>query len=94
MGPPTEVDVFGVGEVTTIYFNVTKPPFDNLLVLALHAGLPGWSTFLLATLPQAAGLLLALLGLTTLGILTRRGVKVLAERGVAWQPFAAFAVLD
>ena len=21
--------MFGVGEVTTIYFNVTKPPFDN-----------------------------------------------------------------
>jgi peptide/nickel transport system substrate-binding protein len=24
-----KVDVFGVGEVSTIYFNVTKPPFDN-----------------------------------------------------------------
>src|SRR6266511_5592179 len=27
-----KVDVFGVGEVSTIYFNVTKPPFDNLKV--------------------------------------------------------------
>jgi peptide/nickel transport system substrate-binding protein len=24
-----KVDVFGVGEVSTIYFNVTRPPFDN-----------------------------------------------------------------
>jgi peptide/nickel transport system substrate-binding protein len=30
--PNVNVDVFGVGEVSTIYFNVTKPPFDNLLV--------------------------------------------------------------
>jgi peptide/nickel transport system substrate-binding protein len=27
-----KVDAFGVGEVSTIYFNVTKPPFDNPLV--------------------------------------------------------------
>jgi peptide/nickel transport system substrate-binding protein len=27
--PNVNVDVFGVGEVTTIYFNTTKPPFDN-----------------------------------------------------------------
>ena len=27
--PNVKVDVFGVGEVSTIYFNVTKPPFDN-----------------------------------------------------------------
>jgi peptide/nickel transport system substrate-binding protein len=27
-----KVDVFGVGEVSTIYFNLTKPPFDNLAV--------------------------------------------------------------
>jgi peptide/nickel transport system substrate-binding protein len=25
----TRVDVFGVGELTTIYFNTTRPPFDN-----------------------------------------------------------------
>jgi len=30
--PNVNVDVFGVGEVTTIYFNVTKPPFDKLEV--------------------------------------------------------------
>jgi peptide/nickel transport system substrate-binding protein len=26
--PNVKVDVFGVGEVTTVFFNVTKPPFD------------------------------------------------------------------
>ena len=30
--PNVKVDVFGVGEVDTLYFNVTKPPFDNLTV--------------------------------------------------------------
>jgi peptide/nickel transport system substrate-binding protein len=30
--PDVKVDVFGVGEVSTIYFNLTKPPFDNLSV--------------------------------------------------------------
>ena len=30
--PNVKVDVFGVGEVSSIYFNVTKPPFDNLAV--------------------------------------------------------------
>jgi peptide/nickel transport system substrate-binding protein len=30
--PNVKVDVFGVGEVSTIYFNVTKPPFDSLQV--------------------------------------------------------------
>jgi peptide/nickel transport system substrate-binding protein len=27
--PNVKVDVFGVGEVSTVYFNVAKPPFDN-----------------------------------------------------------------
>jgi peptide/nickel transport system substrate-binding protein len=27
--PNIKVDVFGVGEVSTLYFNTTKPPFDN-----------------------------------------------------------------
>jgi peptide/nickel transport system substrate-binding protein len=30
--PNVKVDVFGVGEVSTIYFNTTKPPFDNPIV--------------------------------------------------------------
>lgn len=28
----TKVDIFGVGEVSTIYFNTSKPPFDNVKV--------------------------------------------------------------
>jgi peptide/nickel transport system substrate-binding protein len=30
--PNVKVDVFGVGEVVTVYFNLSKPPFDNLAV--------------------------------------------------------------
>jgi peptide/nickel transport system substrate-binding protein len=30
--PSLKVDVFGVGEVSTIYFNTAKPPFDTLAV--------------------------------------------------------------
>jgi peptide/nickel transport system substrate-binding protein len=30
--PNLKVDVFGVGEVTTVYFNTTRPPFDNPLL--------------------------------------------------------------
>ena len=30
--PNVNVDIFGVGEVTTVYFNVTRPPFDKLEV--------------------------------------------------------------
>jgi peptide/nickel transport system substrate-binding protein len=30
--PNVKVDVFGVGEVSSIYFNLSKPPFDNLAV--------------------------------------------------------------
>jgi peptide/nickel transport system substrate-binding protein len=30
--PNVKVDVFGVGEVTSIFFNTTKPPFDRLEV--------------------------------------------------------------
>jgi peptide/nickel transport system substrate-binding protein len=30
--PNVKVDVFGVGEVSTIFFNITKPPFDNVKV--------------------------------------------------------------
>jgi peptide/nickel transport system substrate-binding protein len=30
--PNVKVDVFGVGEVSTVYFNVTKAPFDNVKV--------------------------------------------------------------
>jgi peptide/nickel transport system substrate-binding protein len=30
--PNVKVDVFGVGEVSTIYFNTARPPFDNLQV--------------------------------------------------------------
>ncbi len=30
--PSVKVDVFGVGEVSSIYFNLARPPFDNLAV--------------------------------------------------------------
>jgi hypothetical protein len=69
-------------------------PFENTAALLIQAGLPGWSTYLLAALPSAGfGLLLAGAGLTTLVILARHGVLDLQRHEVCWQPFAAFAML-
>jgi hypothetical protein len=68
----------------------TSGPADALLALVLHAGLPGWSTYLLGVLPAAGGLLLAVFGLVSLAVLARRGV---GGGATAWQPFAAFGAL-
>ena len=68
-------------------------PFENAVALLLQAGLPGWSTYLLAALPSAVGLLLAAFGLAALIELARRGLPWLDRQGVAWQPFAGFAAL-
>ncbi len=68
-------------------------PFENAVALLLQAGLPGWSTFLLAQLPAALGLGLALLGLGALAGLIRRAVPWLQRQSVPWLPFAAFATL-
>lgn len=68
-------------------------PFENAVALLLQAGLPGWSTYLLAQLPAALGLGLALLGLGALVMLIRRAVPWLQERSLPWLPFAAFAAL-
>ncbi len=68
-------------------------PLENAAALLVQAGLPGWSTYLLAVLPAAAGLLLTLAGLMLLVELTRRGVAVLNQEHRNWQPFAAFAMV-
>jgi arabinofuranosyltransferase len=68
-------------------------PFENAVALLVQAGLPGWSTYLLAALPSAVGLLLAAFGLAALIELVRRGLPWLDRQGVAWQPFAGFAAL-
>jgi hypothetical protein len=68
-------------------------PLENAVALLVQAGLPGWSTYLLAVLPAAVGLLLALLGLAALIDLARRAVPWLNRRDVRWQPFAGFALL-
>lgn len=68
-------------------------PLENAFALLMQAGLPGWSTYLLAALPGAAGLILALIGFAALVELARRAVPALNERGVSWQPFAGFAML-
>jgi hypothetical protein len=68
-------------------------PFENTLALLIHAGLPGWSTYLLGVVPPTAGLLLAVAGLAVLIGLVKAGVPTLNRRGLAWQPFAAFGVL-
>jgi hypothetical protein len=68
-------------------------PLENFAALIIQAGLPGWSTYLLAVLPSAIGLLLACVGLATLVILSRRGLIRIHQAGRPWQPFAAFAAL-
>jgi len=68
-------------------------PLENTVALLLQAGLPGWSTYLLAQLPAAVGLGLALLGLCALAVLIRGAVPELQQRSLPWLPFAAFATL-
>jgi arabinofuranosyltransferase len=67
--------------------------FENAVALLLQAGLPGWSTYLLAQLPAALGLGMALLGLGALVMLIRRGIPWLQSQSLPWLPFAAFAAL-
>jgi arabinofuranosyltransferase len=68
-------------------------PLTNAVALVMQAGLPGWSTYLLASVPAAVGLPLALLGCATLAYLVRLGLPWLTRHGLAWQPFVGFAVL-
>jgi hypothetical protein len=68
-------------------------PLENMVALLIQAGLPGWSTYLLAVLPGAVGLIAALAGLVALVELTRRGLPWLHRQAVPWHPFAAFAML-
>src|SRR5204863_3047683 len=46
-------------------------PFENTVALLLQAGLPGWSTYLLAQLPAAVGLDIAIIGVGVLAVLIR-----------------------
>jgi hypothetical protein len=68
-------------------------PFENAVALLIQAGLPGWSTYLLAAVPSAVGLVVAALGLVALVDLTRRALPWLNRQGVPWQPFASFSAL-
>jgi arabinofuranosyltransferase len=68
-------------------------PLENLFALLIHAGLPGWSTFLLAAMPVTVAALLAVLGLVALVGLTVGGLPQLTRRHIPWQPFVAFGVL-
>jgi hypothetical protein len=68
-------------------------PLENAFALLVQAGLPGWSTYLLAGVPTAIGLVVCAVGLVTLIVLTRRGVPYMRNEGLAWQPFAGFAAL-
>jgi len=49
-----KVDVFGVGEVSTIYFNTTKPPFDKLAVRQAVASALNRDEFLALYGPKVA----------------------------------------
>lgn len=68
-------------------------PLENAAALLLQAGLPGWSTYLLAAVPATLGLALAVIGLSSLLVLTRRAAPWLRQQALPWQPFAAFAML-
>jgi arabinofuranosyltransferase len=68
-------------------------PLENALALLVQAGLPGWSTYLLASVPGALGLLACAVGLVTLIVLARRGLFCMQRNDVTWQPFAGFAAL-
>jgi arabinofuranosyltransferase len=68
-------------------------PLENAVALLLQAGLPGWSTFLLAVVPSAMSLMLASIGLLGLVELSRRSLPWLTRQAIPWQPFAAFGML-
>jgi arabinofuranosyltransferase len=68
-------------------------PLENLFVLLIHAGLPGWSTYLLAAMPVTLAALLAVFGLVGLVVLTVGALPRLQRQRAAWQPFAVFGVL-
>ena len=68
-------------------------PLTNAVAVLVQAGLPGWSTYLLAAVPTVIALPLALIGCATLVYLVRLGLPWLTSHGLAWQPFAGFAVL-
>jgi hypothetical protein len=68
-------------------------PLTNALALVMQAGLPGWSTYLLAALPTTLGLPLALLGCASLVYLVRLGLPWLTRHGLTWQPFLLFGLL-
>ncbi|MBV9582035.1 MAG: hypothetical protein JO057_25925, partial [Chloroflexi bacterium] len=69
-------------------------PLENGVALLVQAGLPGWSTYLLGVVPAAVGLLLALIGVVSLGALLRLAAfGVYPRRSAAWLAFAAFGAL-
>ncbi|MGI9148898.1 MAG: hypothetical protein ACR2IK_20505 [Chloroflexota bacterium] len=68
-------------------------PLKNAVALVIQAGLPGWSTYLLASMPSGVALVVAAFGLVGLADLLRRALPWLHRQGVAWQPFTAFSVL-
>jgi arabinofuranosyltransferase len=72
---------------------VSTWPLENAVALLIQAGLPGWSTYLLAVIPPIFAVALASVGLGGLVELSRRGLRRLNGQQPAWQPFAAFAML-
>lgn len=70
---------------------LAAPPWTNLATILVQAGLPGWSTYLVAVLPSPASLVLGLAGAATLGCAARVALPELRRRQLPWQSFAGFA---
>jgi hypothetical protein len=68
-------------------------PLTNGAAMLMQAGLPGWSTYLLAVVPPLVGLPLALIGCATLLYLVRLGLPWLTRHALGWQPFVGFVLL-
>ncbi|MBI2755705.1 MAG: hypothetical protein HYX52_03245 [Chloroflexi bacterium] len=70
-----------------------QPPWTSAAILALQAGLPGWSTFFPSLVPLAIALPLALGGLAAFAVLTVRGLRRRGKTDRRWLPFAVFLLL-
>ena len=68
-------------------------PLENAVALLVQAGLPGWSTYLLAAVPGTVDVVIAPLDLLGADRADAPRPAVARRQQVPWQPFACFAGL-